>query len=97
MLLWKFYMEKRARSLGMLPWCWCVPVFLHWGTGEMPLRSCGISQTVLGASPCLRAMGWMLSGLLGVGMLLSVTHNPSALQSCWLSRLKERNFFFCLV
>lgn len=93
MPLWKFYAEKRTRSLGMLPLCWCVPVFLCWGDAPEELWD---QPGCAGRDPSPASDG-TLPGLLRVGILLSVTRNPSALQSWCLSRLKERNFFSCLV
>jgi len=85
-------MEKKTKLFGTLPWCWCMSVFLCWGDAPEELRG---QPGCAGREPSPVSDG-MLSGLLHVGILPSVTCNPSVLQNCCLYRLKERNFS-CLV
>lgn len=69
-----------------------LPMFLCWGDAPEELWD----QLGCAGTEPLPASDGMLSGLLRIEMLPSVTCNPFALQSCCLSRLKEKNFY-CFV
>lgn len=87
MLLWCLSGSfTQTRLLRMLP-----SFYLCFSAGEMPLRSC--ASAGLCWDQAVTVSNGVLSRLLHVGILLSVTRNLSALQSCHLSRLKGRNFF----
>lgn len=78
----------RRRKPGFLG---CCPDAAHVSLGRDAPEELWDQLGCAGTEP-LPASDGMLSGLLRIEMLPSVTCKPFALQSCCLSRLKERNF-----